>query len=414
MLERGTTMSRGKQILSLALKIVSDSDNADSHRTNNTRTVKEYENVDPLPYDHQTYNTSDCKLDDTNNEFEEDDDDSVKDSDFHPSGDDSESTEGETENVPLPRQNKNISDIRNSLTKKGTNRKRKRYETPLKERKQLKLEKIVSLHKVQQNCTDTCKKKCSRNITTARQADINKQYWSMSQMERKTFMLHNTKKEEVKRRTTHVTAEGSRRNNSLKYFLDDENRLKHAVCKKFFLATLGYQLKNDRILRNVTNTETSSITPKLDNRGKRAKENKFDENVIVNHIETFRPIISHYRREHAPLRRYLPGDITIRKMFEDFKLKYSVNISYELYRRVVAKQNISFAILGNEECSVCETFVLHEKSTDHGKESLVDDCSECQSWKNHHEKYKTARQEYKADAEKEDGLYFSADLQKVI
>lgn len=185
-------------------------------------------------------------------------------------------------------------------------------------------------------------------------------------------------------------------------------------AKGFFLATLGYELKNDRIIRHVLNLEASAITPKVDNRGRKAKENKFDEKLIEDHIETFQPTISHYRREHAPLTRYLPSDITIKSMYEDFKSKYSVMISYELYRKVVAKKKISFATLGNEECSLCESFVLHEKFTgNHSKQNLNRDCPECQSWQDHHEKYKTAREEYQKGAGKIDGLYFSANLQKV-
>ena len=39
------------------------------------------------------------------------------------------------------------------------------------------------------------------------------------------------------------------------------------------------------------------------------------------HIESFNPAVTHYRRSHAPLRRYLPPELTIRLMFSDFKGK---------------------------------------------------------------------------------------------
>ena len=39
------------------------------------------------------------------------------------------------------------------------------------------------------------------------------------------------------------------------------------------------------------------------------------------HIESFNPAVTHYRRAHAPLRSYLPAELTIRLMFSDFKGK---------------------------------------------------------------------------------------------
>lgn len=45
-------------------------------------------------------------------------------------------------------------------------------------------------------------------------------------------------------------------------------------------------------------------------------------------------------------------------------------ISYDYYRNQVSKKNISFTVLGHEECKVCESLKIHE----HVKDNLVDDC----------------------------------------
>ncbi|CAG9763025.1 unnamed protein product [Ceutorhynchus assimilis] len=303
-----------------------------------------------------------------------------------------------------------------NFTKKGAVRKRKRYDIPLKDRKKMKLIKIVDKHDLKENCNENCKKLCQKNINRDRQKYINTEYWKLNKQEQKSFIFSKVEKTACKRRTTTPnvgTAEGSRRNFTLKYFLADQEGKNHAVCKKFFLATVGYDLKNDKLLRHICE-DTSSLKPKIDNRGQFKRANKVNTDIIRDHIQTFNPSIHHYRREHAPLRLYLPTDINIKMMYDDFKLKHGMNISYELYRKEVAAMNISFTKLGHEECFACETFSLHSKATGHTKETAEDTCQECTTWKEPQQKYREARKEYAKDGAKEDELCFSADLQKVI
>ncbi|KAF2890609.1 hypothetical protein ILUMI_15564 [Ignelater luminosus] len=52
-------------------------------------------------------------------------------------------------------------------------------------------------------------------------------------------------------------------NNTILYFLKNENGLDVKICKKFFLATLGYTLKNDRRLRNIiTMNDPADLQPR--------------------------------------------------------------------------------------------------------------------------------------------------------
>jgi len=95
--------------------------------------------------------------------------------------------------------------------------------------------------------------------------------------------------------------------------------------------------------------------------------------LVTNHIESFNPTISHYRREHSPNVRYLPSDVTITFMHQDFLEKYTEPeffISYPYYRDQVKRKNISFTRLGHEECEVCESLKIHE----HSKDRLIPDC----------------------------------------
>ncbi|KAF2889156.1 hypothetical protein ILUMI_17017, partial [Ignelater luminosus] len=167
----------------------------------------------------------------------------------------------------------------------------------------------------------------------------------------------------------------------------NENGLDVKVRKKFFLATLGYTLNNDRRLRNIIPmNDPADLQPRSVKLGHPSSK-RIDRDRIRGHINLFHPEISHYRREHAPLGKYLPSDFNITLMHKDFVGRYpDVSISYELYRKQVYSMNISFAVLGHKECWACETFNMHCKSAGHGKDSAQNpDCD----------------------------LFFSADLQKI-
>nr|CAH7745499.1 unnamed protein product [Callosobruchus chinensis] len=158
----------------------------------------------------------------------------------------------------------------------------------------------------------------------------------------------------------------------------------------------------------------SIMTPKKDNRRGRSPPNKKNLDLVMQHIQSFQPRISHYRREHAPFRKYLPSDLSAQVLYNDFIIKNPNFCSYDLYRSVLRKNNICFVKLGHEECEHCEHFNLH----DHNKnDNLSPDCNTCENWRNHIKKAELARVNYRIDAEKpasEDEVIFSVDLQKVI
>lgn len=300
-------------------------------------------------------------------------------------------------------------------TKEGKVRKRKKYHTSLQERKKQKTDETIAKHGVQETCRENCTKKCSQTIDISRQSAINKEFWELTYEEQRQFIFSSAKKIIKKRKTKDGD---SRRNNTFVYYLKSDTGTDVQVCKKFFLAILGYQANNDRIIRDVLEkTDPKRLLVKSIKRG-HPSEKKIDRSHIIDHINSFGPTISHYRREHAPNRKYLPSDINIKLMHVDFLKKYpNIHISYELYRQQVAEMNISFAVLGHEECWQCETFDLHFKNTKHGKKNLDPQCADCQKWEIHHKDAIEARNEYKTDASittaSPESLYFSADLQKV-
>lgn len=66
-------------------------------------------------------------------------------------------------------------------------------------------------------------------------------------------------------------------------------------------------------------------------RGKLRIKNVIEGDEINAHIESFNPQITHYRRERAPNRLYLPSDINMVLMHNDFKEKHpQINVSYNI------------------------------------------------------------------------------------
>jgi len=276
-------------------------------------------------------------------------------------------------------------------------------------------------HAVKPGCSsEKCKKKCTTKISEERRNEINCLYWELNWIEQKSFVLNSLSRTGVKRRTSVRQTEEFQRKNTFQYFLKDADGQKQNVCKLFFLTTLGYNKKNDWIIKglvktNIDSTPTSSLRPHLDQRGRKACKTKIPKESIADIIESFQPTISHYRREHAPNRKYLPSDLTIQSMYNDYLKSHSQNkCSYEVYRKMVKNSNISFTNLGHEECEQCEGFKLHNNQ--HNLENLNMECETCKNWKDHINRAEKSRKCYRIDVENTDSntIIMSVDLQKVI
>ncbi|XP_053607993.1 uncharacterized protein LOC128673864 [Plodia interpunctella] len=235
-----------------------------------------------------------------------------------------------------------------------------------KERKiQQKQQKRLT-YNVKPGCNIKCSKKCSTKFSEDTRAEINKYYWDLSWQERRVFMRNSTAVAIPKRK---ITAEPKRAPRSTFNFKKSDGT-QVEVCKIFFLTTLGFHKNNDTVLYNSLNKIEK------DRRGLHTKTPRIDRDILTSHVESFHPLELHYRREHAPLRRYLPCDVTIKLMHKDFCEKNpSQKVSYELYRKHVNSMRISFTKLGNEECEICESYFLHSKSTTHDvKNAIPENC----------------------------------------
>lgn len=142
------------------------------------------------------------------------------------------------------------------------------------------------------------------------------------------------------------------------------------------MTTLGYNKKNDKRLLKILEKDVSD---QKDKRGKHDNRPKINTDNLENHVLQYNPVISHYRREHAPRRRYLSSDVTLKVIYEDYKAKYPDHkISYEFVRNFVTKRmNISFTTLSNEECEICTEYKMHIAETKHSEEEISSDCLNC-------------------------------------
>ena len=298
-----------------------------------------------------------------------------------------------------------------------------------------------------------CKRmKCYENITQESRLKINEAYWQLPSVRRRDWINKNVVVSYPKTRTysvqqvpdfVHNKSHDSRRKITRYFFLpvlvegmeskEESCSSRTSVCQKMFLGTLGYT--TDTVLVSVKGaTDPSTGIAQKSKRGKHAPKHKLTEEDVQtmrDHVNKYKPCISHYRRENAPNRLYLPSELSIGEMYEDYKLEMvdKTNMktcSYMSYHRVITSMNISFAKLGVEECETCDRFALHRnesvnkkagsKRSNHEIESCDDEsCEICSNYKSHVSIVKCIRKLYKNDkVRQEDTVVVSCDLQKVI
>ena len=110
---------------------------------------------------------------------------------------------------------------------------------------------------------------------------------------------------------------------------------------------------------------------------------------IRKHVMGFQPV-PHYRYQHAPPphRLYLPTDVTVQLMYNDYMLDACRGevqpCTRERYRQTVRRMNIANTRLSGDECSKCFAHVQHEVEA-HGvvitepAHHTAEGCASCES-----------------------------------
>lgn len=271
--------------------------------------------------------------------------------------------------------------------------------------------KLADKHPLLEACH--CRSNCSNSISDDQRKIIHSEFWKIPS--------YNCRKQWLFSKITGKDRSDANKRSFIKYLLPDGSGNDVQVCQKMFLGTLGYTSNKVVVaMMKSVNLNQNMLVPPADKRGQHAPKHKMPEaNVshIQEHIKSYHPTISHYRRAHAPNRLYLSPEITIKEMHQDFKHKNpNMACSYATYRKIVKQMNISFVKLGEEECEICEAHNLHV----HDNET-EENCAQCNDWKDHSERAKVSRTAYKADVEtatvhsaEDETKYLSVDLQKVI
>ncbi len=98
----------------------------------------------------------------------------------------------------------------------------------------------------------------------------------------------------------------------------------------------------------------------------------------MDHIQTFTCRASHYGRRGAPGRKYLPSDLSVKRMHELFDQQNHDLVSYSLYYTVFRQHfNLGFGHPATDACSSCTRFQLRVKDPSLTEEEK---CSESASY----------------------------------
>lgn len=273
---------------------------------------------------------------------------------------------------------------------------------------------------IDETCGEKCKRQCHL-FTLEERKIIWDNYWNMDIESRRSFLNKCTKIQAVKRRKVTVAEKNPNpkyaKNESRFFYLpkingSDGMMEELNVCRKFFLKTLGH--KTDAVITELSrgikrNVLYGDVTEK---RG--GKKRRLDRDPITNHILSFNPTVSHYRRNNAPLARYLPRTLTLHAMFSDFKKKFpNSTCSKEVYRQTIKRMHISFKFPRGDKCTDCESF---EQEIGQHEDANVPETLKT-AYEGHKIKANKAIQQYQDDASKENTTsvrYYSMDLQKVM
>ncbi|XP_061737270.1 uncharacterized protein LOC133539160 isoform X2 [Nerophis ophidion] len=256
-------------------------------------------------------------------------------------------------------------------------------------------------------CKDSCRNKCQEKITEEHRALINQTIWGLNFAGRRGWFDAYITISDVKQRTTGAVGAHAKRKHSLTYRLPlPAAGTDIVVCKEMFMHTVG--LKTDGMITEYVKAKVMSpdkaISPTTEGRGHHEPPNKIDRSVIREHINSYHPVVSHYKVTHAPLRRYLQPGLTISSMWREF-CETKQKVSFELYRQVFESERITFGESSQDECESCLAYKQHcdESSSmdDHDSQA----CKVCIDGRARERAYKTALIEYQKEIPPEFTVY---------
>ena len=151
------------------------------------------------------------------------------------------------------------------------------------------------------------------------------------------------------------------------------------ICAKAFCAIFGIGKTRFEKLRRPQLT----MTPE-DKRGKHNQQRKIGKETrkkVIEHIAKFHVVQSHYSREQNPKRKYLPENLSVRRMWLMYlaenepeqvelikaKQKCTAEVKLHIYHEVLNKLNLKFGLPRSDTCAKCDKIeigIQEAKKTD--------------------------------------------------
>lgn len=307
---------------------------------------------------------------------DEDSDDSLKDRDFIPDAESSSNSEdGENDlllfdkkEIEIKQKLKHEKEAWKGRSKKGRHNKypgqtfatRKKLkdsnQTHYSVKGQLKEAKKFYDYKC------SCLKKCDEKLTRDEKEICFKNFYDLASYDLQTSYIAATVKEmPIKRKRAKSTPGKSY---TRVYMLKEI-----AVCRDTYINT--YQISTKRVNTALEKKRSSQIK---DERGKSGGKKKVDEesiNEIINHIKKFPTYVSHYSRSETEA-KFLPYDLTERKMYELYIADKHPKVSFQFYKNIFYKHfNLKRKPPIKDTCNRCDMYSSQIKNAHDEKQQLV-------------------------------------------
>ena len=207
-----------------------------------------------------------------------------------------------------------------------------------------------------QRCQGKCGKRCEF-IDEKHQRVLRNRYWGIDGNEEKTLYLFQLIERENPAVTT--TKSKSKRENTFKYHLHDDDITLQPVCQEMFLKTFGISAKRLRVVRSKKFSDLPYDVSCKHKNALNPPNNKLPQEVddgIEQHIKSFPTVPSHYCRKESN-KYYFEKGMSKRKMWKLYNSQEDVRkVSETKYLSVLSKYNIGFFKPKKDECSQCTIF----------------------------------------------------------
>jgi len=231
--------------------------------------------------------------------------------------------------------------------------------------------KVIPERNMKVGCEETCYKKCYTKFSDLERANIFAEYYKLSYIQKKDFVLKHVEKKDKQRSTV---VNNSRRKFTRTYYLPKENGDRVVVCRHFFVSTLDIKPKFLRYTENNFNTincakddkRGSATTPKNRTSPRSLKMARI-------WIESLPAVFGHYCR-NSTQKKYLPENFeNLANVYRLYTVHCKENnyvpMSKYIFNNIFRKEyNIGFHTPKKDKCTVCIKF---ESSTDLSEEDII-------------------------------------------